>query len=185
MRFEAWRQDRRRPRAHDHVVYRCARIPRPSLRVRRRALLTQACALALLACGAEDEASAVPAEPPGYSAVARLPATVQAPGELDVPLPTDVPGYPGATFYMSGTTEQGQRFVSLLTPAPNAVVYSYYRGALWSLGWEIAQEDQEGRSFVLVARKAGRILSVRVDVTREGTEIALETAAEGLAAAGS
>jgi len=109
-----------------------------------------------------------------FSAVAERPAGVASVAP-ELGLPADIPGYPGAIFFMSGTTEQDRLFVSLRTQQAGGAVYAYYRSALWAWGWEIAVEVSEEGRFELEGRKPGRALAVRVDAIGEGSEIALET----------
>jgi len=111
-----------------------------------------------------------------YFAMALAPVTLEAsPG--DEPFPTDIPGYPGASLQMAGLTEAAQRFASLLTSAPAAEVYVYYRRAIFASGWRIEAEAQRQGRFTLVVRKQGRSLSIRVDSIGSGSEIAILTPA--------
>jgi len=132
------------------------------------------CLSVALGCGAEEPSR--PQGPPreGYSAVATRPEAVAAASGEEA-FPGDVPGYPGASFYMGGTDERERRFISLSSRAAYTDVYTYYRRALIALGWDIEQDTQRGRSFMLVASKPGRSLSVRVASARQGSEITLET----------
>jgi len=109
-----------------------------------------------------------------FSAMALPPVSFSLSGE-ESGLPGDVPAFPGAALQMLGLTEKDARFVSMQTARSPSSVYLYYHGALLASGWQIEEERQTGRRFVLVGRKRGRTLSVTVGPARSGSEIALET----------
>jgi hypothetical protein len=157
-------------------------------------------ALAVAACGGDDDTKAPEVEKEKPSATASKPARpltvdssnegeirysgetesgdkfkAQLGGEVSLPADfgSDLPAYPGSVPQSAIETTGGTAIAALESDASVDDIIDFYRDRLSGNGWSIEGVNDLGRSRLLTATKDGRRVMVNADRMDQGTRFSL------------